>query len=68
MGIMVYSLLWVMPGFYIISRMVLICWALEYHTLILFLKGTIMKYKLILFSPWSLKSPVCVASFGFRGC
>ena len=33
-------------------------WAAEYQTLILFLKGTIMKYKFILFSPWLLKSPV----------
>ena len=34
-------------------------WALEYHTLILFfLKGTIMKYKFILFSPWLLQSLV----------
>ena len=33
-------------------------WALEYHTLIpFFLKGTIMKYKCILFSPWLLKNP-----------
>ena len=34
-------------------------WALEYHTLIYtcFLKGTIMKYKFILFSPWLLESP-----------
>ena len=32
-------------------------WALEYHTLKLFLKGTIMKKKFILFSPWLLKSP-----------
>ena len=32
-------------------------WALEYHTLILFLKGTIMIKKFILFSPWLLKSP-----------
>ena len=33
-------------------------WALEYHTLILFLKGAIMKYKFILLSPWLFKSPV----------
>ena len=31
---------------------------LGYHTLILFLKGAIMKYQFILFSPWLLKSPV----------
>ena len=38
---------------------VLLNWALEYHTLILFfLKGTLMKYKFILFSPWLLKRPV----------
>ena len=35
-----------------------VAWALEYHTLILFSKGTIMKYRFILFSPWLLKSPV----------
>ena len=34
-------------------------WALEYHTLILVsLKGTIMKKKFILSSPWLLESPV----------
>ena len=35
-------------------------WALEYHTFFFtyFLKGTIMKYKFILFSRWLLKSPV----------
>ena len=31
-------------------------WVLEYHTLIFFLKGTIMKYKFILFLPGCLKA------------
>ena len=34
-----------------------VTWALEYHTLVhLFLKGTIMKYKFILFLPGYLKA------------
>ena len=36
-------------------------WALKYHTLILFLKGTIMKYKFILFLPGYFKA----AAFGY---
>ena len=32
-------------------RLALIIWALQYHTLILFLNGTIMKYKFMLFLP-----------------
>ena len=37
--------------------MLLLGFGIPYFTLILFLKGTIMK-KFILFSPWLLKSPV----------
>ena len=33
-----------------------ITWALEHHTVILFLKGTIMKYKFIRFLPGYLKA------------
>ena len=33
--------LWVLQG--LLIRVVMMCWALEYHTLILFLKGAIMK-------------------------
>ena len=41
--------------------------ALEYHTLILFLKGTTMKYKFILVSPWLLKSPVSSRETDWKG-
>ena len=33
--------LWVLQG--LLIRVVMMCWALKYHTLILFLKGAIMK-------------------------